>query len=134
MRKEVSVWEREVIDLCRMSLCYYCIDRVVCLCCFTVNCFVRYHGFSVLQFTYWALKMSCATNFLTKLDVLGLLVAALCHDVDHPGRSVLYSLWNCFVYLCPRSLSLSLFFCLSHLPHTYTNTNGIIFLRVLLVL
>jgi uncharacterized membrane protein YgcG len=45
------------------------------------------HGFSVLQFCYTALRVSEATSKLTSLDVLALMVAALCHDIDHPGNT-----------------------------------------------
>ncbi len=46
-----------------------------------------YHGFSVLHFAFYFLRKTNAHSDLTKLDVLGLLVACLCHDADHPGRT-----------------------------------------------
>ena len=44
-----------------------------------------YHGFSVCHFSYYQLYVSDISTFLHPLDVFGLLVAALCHDSDHPG-------------------------------------------------
>jgi hypothetical protein len=44
-----------------------------------------YHGFSVFHFSYYQLYVTDIPNFLHPLDVFGLLIAALCHDSDHPG-------------------------------------------------
>ena len=44
------------------------------------------HGFSVLHITYLTLRSGPAA-YLTSLDILGVLVAALCHDLDHPGNN-----------------------------------------------
>lgn len=44
-----------------------------------------YHGVAVMHFSYLILCCSKAINKLTQLDALALLVASLCHDVDHPG-------------------------------------------------
>ena len=44
-----------------------------------------YHGFSVFHFSYYQLYISDISTFLHPLDVFGLLVAAICHDSDHPG-------------------------------------------------
>eukprot|EP01006_Ploeotia_vitrea_P035219 TRINITY_DN65846_c8_g15_i1.p1 TRINITY_DN65846_c8_g15~~TRINITY_DN65846_c8_g15_i1.p1 ORF type:complete len:850 (+),score=454.44 TRINITY_DN65846_c8_g15_i1:192-2552(+) len=45
------------------------------------------HGWSVFHFVYLTLRRTRAKQFLTSLDVLALLVAALGHDVDHPGNT-----------------------------------------------
>jgi hypothetical protein len=44
-----------------------------------------HHGFSVLQYVYASLKNTDALHYLQAQDVLALLVASLCHDIDHPG-------------------------------------------------
>ena len=44
-----------------------------------------YHGFSVCHFSYFQLYVSDISSFLHPIDVFGLLIAALCHDSDHPG-------------------------------------------------
>lgn len=44
-----------------------------------------YHGFSVFQICYHQLLVSAGLKSLTSLETFGLLVAALCHDLDHPG-------------------------------------------------
>jgi hypothetical protein len=44
-----------------------------------------FHGFSVYQMCYYQLFNSTISACMRHLDVFGLLVAALCHDVDHPG-------------------------------------------------
>jgi hypothetical protein len=43
------------------------------------------HAFDVTQSVYSFLVEMKAINYLTNLDLLVLLVSALCHDVDHPG-------------------------------------------------
>jgi len=44
------------------------------------------HGFSCFQMIYYQLYFwAAASTKFTTLDVLGLLIASLCHDVDHPG-------------------------------------------------
>ncbi len=45
------------------------------------------HGFSVMHFAFWMLRHTDAGLFLPKQEQLALLVAALCHDVDHPGTT-----------------------------------------------
>lgn len=44
------------------------------------------HGWSVMHITY---RIICAGVglYLTDLDILGVLIAALCHDLDHPGNN-----------------------------------------------
>ena len=46
-----------------------------------------YHAFSVFHFAYLILRLTKITGEMSSLDVLGLLVASLCHDLDHPGRT-----------------------------------------------
>ncbi|KDO33651.1 hypothetical protein SPRG_19267 [Saprolegnia parasitica CBS 223.65] len=45
------------------------------------------HGFSVLHTSYCILKETQAVTVLTPPDRFGCLLAALCHDIDHPGHS-----------------------------------------------
>jgi len=45
-----------------------------------------YHGVAVMHFSYLTLMSTKAGQFLNDLDLLALLVAALCHDLDHPGQ------------------------------------------------
>ncbi|OQR94169.1 3'5'-cyclic nucleotide phosphodiesterase [Achlya hypogyna] len=45
------------------------------------------HGFSVLHTSYCILKDTQAVTVLTPPDRFGCLIAALCHDIDHPGHS-----------------------------------------------
>lgn len=45
------------------------------------------HGWSVMHLTYNILRQGCADEYLTSLDILAILVAAICHDVDHTGYS-----------------------------------------------
>jgi len=44
-----------------------------------------YHCFSVAQMTYAFIWMLQLKNSLEDLDILALLVAAICHDMNHPG-------------------------------------------------
>lgn len=43
------------------------------------------HAFDVTQMTYWFLTSGGAMRKLHKLDVLALMLSAICHDIDHPG-------------------------------------------------
>eukprot|EP00742_Colponemidia_sp_Colp-10_P004460 GILJ01004761.1.p1 GENE.GILJ01004761.1~~GILJ01004761.1.p1 ORF type:complete len:1147 (+),score=188.32 GILJ01004761.1:454-3441(+) len=43
------------------------------------------HGFSVLQAIFILLATTEIGSFFQSLELLGLLVASLCHDLDHPG-------------------------------------------------
>jgi dual 3',5'-cyclic-AMP and -GMP phosphodiesterase 11 len=45
------------------------------------------HGFAVLHFAYLTLKESGAANYLLPSDVFALVLASLCHDIDHPGNT-----------------------------------------------
>ena len=42
-----------------------------------------------MQFSYWVLtnERAIRDSFFEPLQLLALLVASLCHDVDHPGHS-----------------------------------------------
>ena len=46
--------------------------------------------------SYLMLTQTPALKALSRLDVLGLLIAALCHDIDHPGcaRRVSRAAWR----------------------------------------
>jgi len=45
-----------------------------------------YHGFSCFQFCYYQIYASAEISSIFRfLDVLALLAASLCHDLDHPG-------------------------------------------------
>ena len=46
-----------------------------------------YHGFSVLSFSYAFIKKTQLHTKFPPLDLFALLIAALCHDVDHPGNT-----------------------------------------------
>jgi hypothetical protein len=59
----------------------------------------RYHGFSVMHFAYWMLRHTYAGEFLPKSEQLALLIAALSHDVDHPGTT------NGFQIACDSSVA-----------------------------
>lgn len=43
------------------------------------------HAFDVTNMMFLLMKHTNATQYLTPLDVFVLMIAALCHDVDHPG-------------------------------------------------
>merc|ERR1712110_160015 len=49
-----------------------------------------YHGFSVFQFVFVVVNNSIMKNVFRNVDVFGLLVAGLCHDVDHRGVNNAY--------------------------------------------
>ena len=44
------------------------------------------HAFGVMHISYMILKNGAA-KYLTKLEILGVLLAAYCHDIDHPGNT-----------------------------------------------
>ena len=53
------------------------------------------HGFFVFQFIYYFLSNSHEIGqYLRKLDILAILIAGMCHDVDHPGNDNLFEI-NC---------------------------------------
>lgn len=43
------------------------------------------HAVSVTHVSFTIAKTTRADSLLRPLDKLGLLVAAFCHDIDHPG-------------------------------------------------
>jgi len=45
------------------------------------------HAFSVVHTAYLLLSTTEAARMLRPLDIAGCLIAALCHDVDHPGHT-----------------------------------------------
>lgn len=45
-----------------------------------------YHGFGVMHLSFQILRRGGA-EYLTSLDILAVLVGALCHDLDHPGNN-----------------------------------------------
>lgn len=45
------------------------------------------HGFNVMHSTYYLLTSTKAHTLYKAEDILGTLIAALCHDVDHTGRT-----------------------------------------------
>lgn len=45
------------------------------------------HGFCVLQSVYVLLSSTPVGDVFSQLDILALLIAALCHDVDHSGKT-----------------------------------------------
>ena len=44
------------------------------------------HGWSVLHMTCCILRQG-AVSYLTPIDTLSVLIASLCHDLDHPGNN-----------------------------------------------
>jgi len=46
-----------------------------------------HHGVHVLQHTYLCLRRTSMHKYLCNVDILGILVSALCHDINHPGHS-----------------------------------------------
>jgi hypothetical protein len=46
-----------------------------------------YHGFSVFHYAYLFLRATTGLQPVSKLEVLATLVASLCHDLDHTGRT-----------------------------------------------
>jgi hypothetical protein len=52
------------------------------------------HAISVLQFTYLMVIKTDAKKFLSDYEIFGLLIAALVHDIDHPGHNNLFEINN----------------------------------------
>lgn len=50
------------------------------------------HAFSVVHTAYLLLSTTEAGRMLRPLDIAGCLIAALCHDVDHPGHTNAYEI------------------------------------------
>jgi hypothetical protein len=44
------------------------------------------HAFDVAQMCFKMVYKTKAQDLLTELDMLALMLAAICHDVDHPGN------------------------------------------------
>ncbi|EQC25350.1 hypothetical protein SDRG_16760 [Saprolegnia diclina VS20] len=59
-----------------------------------------YHGFQVMHAAHMQIKLF-ARKLLPSLDIFSLLIAALCHDVDHPGNN------NDFEVKCVSSIALT---------------------------
>jgi len=51
-----------------------------------------HHGVHVLQCAFYFLTTTAAHEFLNSLDVLAILVASLCHDINHPGHNNNYEI------------------------------------------
>ena len=49
-----------------------------------------WHGFAVFQASYWALCECTELKVLELLDQFSLLIAALCHDMNHSGTNNSY--------------------------------------------
>jgi len=45
------------------------------------------HAVSVLQFTYLLISETNIAHFVSKYKIFGLMIAALVHDIDHPGHT-----------------------------------------------
>ncbi|KNC52078.1 3',5'-cyclic-nucleotide phosphodiesterase regA [Thecamonas trahens ATCC 50062] len=45
------------------------------------------HAFDVCQTVFWLITQTSVTSLLSSLDVLCLMVAAVAHDLSHPGKS-----------------------------------------------
>jgi len=63
-----------------------------------------FHAVDVLQTTFFMIKTlgSSLSSYLRSIDVLGLLIAAFCHDIGHPGCNNLF--------LCNAKLSIATIF------------------------
>jgi len=46
-----------------------------------------HHAVHVLQNSYYCLRSTTMHKHLCNVDILGILVAALCHDMNHPGHN-----------------------------------------------
>jgi len=46
-----------------------------------------HHGVHVMQFAYYILRNTTARKYLRHIDILGIIVSALCHDIKHPGHT-----------------------------------------------
>jgi len=46
-----------------------------------------YHAVHVLQSVYFCLRKTEVHKFLCNIDILGILVSAFCHDINHPGHA-----------------------------------------------
>eukprot|EP00002_Diphylleia_rotans_P013774 TRINITY_DN267_c0_g2_i4.p1 TRINITY_DN267_c0_g2~~TRINITY_DN267_c0_g2_i4.p1 ORF type:complete len:517 (+),score=126.06 TRINITY_DN267_c0_g2_i4:1421-2971(+) len=48
------------------------------------------HAFSVFQSCFLILSNTPLSEYLTSVDILSLLISALCHDLDHPGTNNMF--------------------------------------------
>lgn len=48
------------------------------------------HAFSIVHLTYYMVRNSRIQDYLEEVDVLAVMLAALGHDIDHPGANNLY--------------------------------------------
>jgi hypothetical protein len=46
-----------------------------------------YHAFHVTHMTFLIISTINATRYLQDLDILATMIAAVCHDLDHPGHT-----------------------------------------------
>lgn len=53
-----------------------------------------YHAFGTMHLTYSILRRG-ADQFLSRLDILALLLAAICHDSGHPGNDNAFEVATC---------------------------------------
>jgi CheY-like chemotaxis protein/HPt (histidine-containing phosphotransfer) domain-containing protein len=44
-----------------------------------------WHALDTIQFVYACLNVEKVNSFFSRLDMLAMLIAAICHDLDHPG-------------------------------------------------
>ena len=51
-----------------------------------------YHGFNVLHATYMLLSSSQAFEYFSVDQIFALFIAALCHDLEHPGRNNIFEI------------------------------------------
>jgi hypothetical protein len=66
---------------------------------------VPYHNFfhcvDVTHATFRFIRLAGGRARMTPTEKLSLMIAALCHDMDHPGTSPAPTLHMSFTLLCP---------------------------------
>lgn len=50
------------------------------------------HCFSVMHSAYMLISSTIALNFFSGLNIFGILIAAICHDIDHTGRTNMFEI------------------------------------------
>ena len=50
------------------------------------------HCFSVMHSAYMLISSTIALNFFSGINIFGILIAAICHDVDHTGRTNMFEI------------------------------------------
>ena len=50
------------------------------------------HAVDVLQTVYVLIRTMSGGEYLTHLEIFGIMVAALCHDLEHPGLNNNYQI------------------------------------------